>query len=121
MPGVLILAVLILGAGVELVAAQIPLVCANNADLQSGRCCPDNCGGSARGECEDVSTMCKTDYSSMGLPAHFTNDGRFNWPSQSSLKYVSARATMVDMTAQSASLVIKDKTVLQKPCEFASQ
>ena len=30
----------------------------------------------------DVSTICKTDYSSMGLPASFTNDGRFNWPSQ---------------------------------------
>ena len=81
MPGVFILAVLILG-GVELVAAQIPSVCANNANLTSGRCCPDNCGGSARGVCVDVSTICKTDYSSMGLPANFTNDGRFNWPSQ---------------------------------------
>ena len=79
--GVFILAVLILG-GVELVTAQIPSVCANNADLQNGRCCPDNCGGSARGVCVDVSTICKTDYSSMGLPASYTNDGRFNWPSQ---------------------------------------
>ena len=63
-------------------AAQIPMVCANNADLQSGICCPNNCGGSARGTCTQVSTMCKTDYSSMGLPASFINDGRFNWPSQ---------------------------------------
>ena len=77
----LILAVLILG-GVGLVAAQIPTVCANNATLQSGRCCPNNCGGSARGTCTQVSTMCKTNYDSSGLPENFTSDGRFNWPSQ---------------------------------------
>ena len=77
MSGVLILAVLILG-GIELVSAQIPSVCANNADLQSGRCCPNNCGGSARGECVDVSIMCKTDYETVGVPK---NDERLNWPS----------------------------------------
>ena len=77
----LILAVLLLG-GVGLVAAQIPTVCANNADLQSGRCCPNNCGGSARGTCTQVSSVCKTNYDSSGLPEKFTSDGRFNWPSQ---------------------------------------
>ena len=77
----LILAVLLLG-GVGLVAAQIPTVCANNADLQSGRCCPNNCGGSDRGTCTQVSTMCKTNYDNSGLPENFANDGRFNWPSQ---------------------------------------
>ena len=78
---VLILAVLLLG-GVGLVAAQIPTACANNFDLQNRRCCPDNCGGSARGICTQVSTMCKIDYSSTGLRKNFTMDGRFNWPSQ---------------------------------------
>ena len=68
MSGVLILAVLILG-GIELVSAQIPSVCANNADLQSGRCCPNNCGAASnRGGCVHVSTMCKTDYNSVPLP-----------------------------------------------------
>ena len=78
MTGVFILAVLILG-GVELVTAQIPSVCANNANLQNGRCCPDNCGGSTRGVCVNVSTICKTDYDSVPLPP---NDERFNWPSR---------------------------------------
>ena len=78
----LILAVLTLG-GVGLVAAQIPTVCANNDDLQSGRCCPNNCSESDdRGTCTQVSKMCKTDYDSSGLPENFTSDGRFNWPSQ---------------------------------------
>lgn len=81
MNGVFILAVLILG-GIELVTAQIPSVCANNANLQSGECCPDNCGGSARGVCVNVSTMCNIGYDGSGLPENFTNDGRFNWPSQ---------------------------------------
>ena len=74
----LILAVLLLG-GVGLVAAQIPTVCANNADLQSGRCCPNNCGGSDRGTCTQVSMMCKTNYNGVPLPP---SDERFNWPSQ---------------------------------------
>ena len=78
MTGVFILAVLILG-GVELVAAQIPSVCANNADLTNGTCCPDNCGGSTRGVCVDVSKICKTNYTSVPLPP---NDERFNWPSK---------------------------------------
>ena len=60
--------------------AQIPSVCANNADLQSGRCCPNNCGGNARGECVDVSTMCKTNY--VHNSQQPLNDERFNWPSR---------------------------------------
>ena len=78
MTGVFILAVLILG-GVELVTAQIPSVCANNDDLQNGTCCPDNCGGSTRGVCVDVSKICKTNYTSVPRPP---NDERFNWPSK---------------------------------------
>ena len=85
MTGMLILAVLILG-GVGLVAAQIPTACANNNDLLNGTCCPDDCGGSTRGECVHVSTMCNISYSKTGLPidapTNFANDGRFNWPSQ---------------------------------------
>ena len=83
MPGcrVLLLAVLILG-GIELVAAQIPSVCANNDDLQNGTCCPDNCGGSTRGECVNVSTMCKTDYVYNSQQQQPPNDERFNWPSR---------------------------------------
>ena len=79
MTGVFILAVLILG-GAKLVTAQIPSVCANNADLQNGTCCPNNCGGSARGECVDVSTMCKTNY--VHNSQQPLNDERFNWPSR---------------------------------------
>lgn len=81
MTGVLILAVLILG-GVELVSAQIPSVCANNANLASGVCCPNNCGGSERGDCVLVSTMCNIGYDGSVLQENFTKDGRFNWPSQ---------------------------------------
>ena len=56
-------------------AAQIPTVCANNADLQCKVCCPNDCGGSDRGTCVNVSTMRNTDYSITELPTCFTNDG----------------------------------------------
>ena len=79
---VLLLAVLILG-GIELVTAQIPSVCANNDDLTNGTCCPNNCGGSTRGECVDVSTICKTDYVyNSDEQQQPPNDERFNWPSR---------------------------------------
>ena len=88
---VFIAAIILVGVSVVQVGAQIPAVCANNANLQARECCPTTpsgvCGGS-RGSCVSVSTLCKTDYDSPMLSSsedpnrYFTEDGRFNWPSQ---------------------------------------
>ena len=88
---IFIAAIILVGVSVVQVGAQIPAVCANNANLQARECCPTTpsgvCGGS-RGSCVSVSTLCKTDYDSSLLSSsdnpnmYFTEDGRFNWPSQ---------------------------------------
>ena len=88
---IFVAAIILGGVSVVQVGALIPAVCANNASLQARECCPTTpsgvCGGS-RGSCVSVSTLCKTDYSSPMLSSsedpnmYFTDDGRFNWPSQ---------------------------------------
>ena len=88
---VFVAAIILGGVSVVQVGAQIPAVCANNANLQARECCPTTpsgvCGGS-RGSCVSVSTLCKTDYDNPMLSSSddpnndYTTDGRFNWPSQ---------------------------------------
>ena len=88
---IFIVAIILVGVSVVQVGALIPAVCANNANLQARECCPTTpsgvCGGS-RGSCVSVSTLCKTDYDNPMLSSsedpnnYYTNDGRFNWPSQ---------------------------------------
>ena len=85
---IFIAAVILGGVSVVQVGAQIPAVCANNANLKARECCPNTpsgvCGGN-RGSCVNVNTLCKTDYDSSMLPnsvTYYTTDGRFNWPSQ---------------------------------------
>ena len=90
---IFIVAIILVGVSVVQVGALIPAVCANNANLQARECCPTTpsgvCSGS-RGSCVNVSTLCKTDYDSSMLSfyndssmyQHYTDDGRFNWPSQ---------------------------------------
>ena len=85
-PGIMatqMLAFLAVGTFVGLhVSAQIPSVC---VPVNSAReCCPDNCGGPAKGECVDVDIMnngiCNVRYSSAELGQEDYGDQRFNWP-----------------------------------------
>ena len=83
-----ILAFLAVGTLVRLhVSAQIPSVC---VPVNSAReCCPNNCGGQAKGECVDVDVMnngiCNVRYADdssaeLGQPAADYRDKRYNWP-----------------------------------------
>ena len=64
--------------------AQIPAVCVSNENLLSRECCPSaangmQCGGPNQGECTNVSSVCKTDYTSGEVQVSEYTDLRFNW------------------------------------------